>query len=297
LVKIKICHRGNRNALKVWIYLIVYSIKILTNYLKRVREVTRWEAVSDDMDYFENNYPEGIYDSQDHDVRNIIPWNTLHEYPLEDDNGCEIPWYSIGGFVIKRRAGIYSSRTKPHGILFNLPKLADLFIQDDDLFGERPIKYHVYPQAGLLSIGHFQADGIMVPFSKVLDDLNHKLMDLDDNNGCDENNNLRNHNDLKPITGISCQAYNQVIHRTRGHDTQHHEVQIGLVTSTLGGVWATSNASKRKAAILADRCSQALPHYSFSQKIQDNDVGRDLRLENVYYIDINALDEENRTGR
>jgi hypothetical protein len=230
-------------------------------------------------------------------MRNVIPWNTLHEYPMEDENGYEIPWYSYRGLVIKRRAGIYASRMKPYGILFDLPKLADVFVPDDDLFGDRPIKYHVYPQAGLVSIGNFQADGIMIPFGKVLDELNDKLMDQDDNNSRDENNSLGNRHDLKPITGISCQGYNQVIHRIRGHNTQHHEVQTGLVTSTLGGVWATSNASKRKAATLADRCSQALPHHSFAQKIQDNNVGRDLRLENVYYIDINALDEENRTGR
>lgn len=86
------------------------------------------------------------------------------------------------------------------------------------------------------------------------------------------------------------------MHRIRGADTQHHEVQTGLVTSTLGGAWATSNGSKLKAAKLADRCSQALPHHSFAEKIRDRDISRDLRLENVYYIDIDALDVQKRTG-
>ena len=173
--------------------------------------------MSEDVDYFENSYPEGVYDSADPEVRNIIPWNTINECPLQDGNGYEIPWFTRDGLVIKRRAGIFTTRTQPHGILFDLPKLADLFIDDDDLFGERPIKYHVYPQAGLRSIGHFQAQGIMSPFKTLLEGLNHKLMiqeDDDDMMSQDSQDNIGQ--SQKPITGISSQGYNQVMHRIRG---------------------------------------------------------------------------------
>lgn len=111
---------------------------------------------------------------------------------MEDGNGYEIPWFTHDGLVIKRRAGIFSTRTQPHGILFDLPKLADLFINNDDLFGERPIKYHVYPQAGLHSIGHFQAQGIMSPFNTLLDGLNQKLINQENNDMMSEDNQDNN---------------------------------------------------------------------------------------------------------
>jgi hypothetical protein len=44
-------------------------------------------------------------------------------------------------------------------------------------------------------------------------------------------------------------------------------------------------------------CQQALPHQAFAEKIQSPAISTDLRLENVYYIDMKALPQGLRNGR
>jgi hypothetical protein len=251
----------------------------------------RWD--DEPLQYFETHFPDGVYDSPDTKNRRAIPFDEMEESAIVDENGQEIPWYTEDGFIIKRRAGMIARNTKPHGILLDLRGLSDMFISDDDLFGDDIPVYHVYPQAGLRTAGHFQAHGLMGACRDLVKKLNCKLSRSNDNQ-MDENQDFIR----KPIVqGISSQGYNAVMHSTRGRNAHHHDVQVGMVTSRLAKSWASNASAKTTAARLTQRCAYSLPHQRFAEKTQNSNISRDLRLENVYSIDMDQLRRNQRNGR
>jgi hypothetical protein len=98
------------------------------------------------------------------------------------------------------------------------------------------------------------------------------------------------------VHGISCQGYNAVMHSIRGDSSQHHDAQLGMITGALSGSWAKGRSSQTAFGRLQNRCSRQLPHASFAEKIENDNILRDLRLENVYYIDVEAMQEAHQVG-
>jgi len=141
-----------------------------------------------------------------------------------------------------------------------------------------------YPQAGLRSVGHFQAMSIPTVFYPHIEELNKELRNTTPETPC------------YPIRGVSCQGYNALMHSTRGYGAQHHEVQQALITATLTGTIAKGADSIAKYRKLHRELSFALPHERFNAKINNRTISRDLRCENVYTINFLALSPENRTG-
>lgn len=185
-------------------------------------------------------------------------------------------------------------------MLVNLGKIHELF---GDNFGGDHTEYEhgipglanssvrLYPQAGLRSAGHFQATGLMKNFYPHVEALNRRLRQQAD--GEDDDDRLGR----CPIFGVGCQGYNAVMHSTRGYGAQHHEAQQGVVTAALGGhfvIEGTSGLDHWKK-VLQD-CSHNLPHKVFELKISNEGITRDLRLENVYVVDMTALKEDDRSG-
>lgn len=127
-------------------------------------------------------------------------------------------------------------------------------------------------------------------------DISDKDSDInsDDENGPTGGNGSLHKN---VIHGVSSQGYNAVTHHTRGRTAQHHEVQVGMVTGALAGAWATSGSNKTTADKLEEDCRWKMPHESFAEKIRKPGIARDLRLENVYWIDIGALQKKHQNGR
>jgi hypothetical protein len=223
----------------------------------------------------------------------------LEEMPLVTEDGHENPIYSEDGFQIQRRIARFSRNTNPHGVLLHFPPLQSLFLkEDDELFDEDPAytEYTVYPQAGLRSVGHFQAKGLMSPCYNLLHLVNRRLTDGRDNDS-DMSVDGWEDNNRPVICGIASQGYNAIMHHTRGRTAQHHDVQVGLITAALAGGWATSDKAKQQATRLARKCQHSLPHEAFAEKISNPNISRDLRLENVYSIDVNALHHHYRNGK
>jgi hypothetical protein len=221
--------------------------------------------------------------------------------PLVDDDEQEIPLYTNTGYQIERRLAAYSEGEQPHGVLMNLRHLNMLFDEDgmeedfedlDDDMEPSAVKYYVYPQAGLVTAGHFQANGLMTNFQKRVNILNSSIRDELDAEQIDEEASQR-----VPIRGIGCQGYNAVMHCTRGLGSQHHDAQKGYVTGALSGAWANNDATMETIARrMQQQCAHQLPHETYDRKIANEDIDRDLRLENVYAIDVLALPEAGRNG-
>ena len=257
----------------------------------RVRVVNSWR--DRDVNQIIQYHPDGVFTSFDPVDRRRILWNELTNMDILDAAGSEIPIYCGKGFSVPRRIPRFSRNTLPHGVLMDLRSVKDLFQtpwEDDIDLGlddeDSPdITCYTYPQAGLKVAGHFQAAGLMKKFSTFVKAVNQDLIGDED--------------DLTSppiVSGIACQGYNAVMHSTRGNSAQHHDAQLGLITGALAGSWAKGGPAERTAHRLSERCSRKLPHASFAEKIQNDLILRDLRLENVFYIDVQALKPHHQHG-
>jgi hypothetical protein len=210
--------------------------------------------------------------------------------------------YSKDGFEIQRRSARFHRGVKPHGVLVDLTRTKNLFTNDiDELFDEEPcsVDFTVYPQAGLKTVGHFQAKGLIAGCYPLIQRINRRLEqasedDLDTQVDDDADEELRN---APVIQGITSQGYNALMHFTRGRTAQHHEVQVGQVTAALAGMFANTAPHTTICRRLTRTCEQALPHQAFAEKVRSMAITTDLRLENVYCIDMKALRPDQRNGR
>lgn len=242
-----------------------------------------------------------MWSSPERESRHEIHLTDLGEMDLLDSSGHEIPIYTENGFQIERRAARWRPGHQPHGVLVDLRHLDDLFTADDDNLYEdgRPgpaeTKYSVYPQAGMRTVGHFQANGLMTKFYPRLAAINKRMTEAmrEELDGDELDEEVSRH---LAVTGVSSQGYNAIMHSTRGTSNQHHDAQLGLITSALAGAWATQGNMKTKAHKLQTRCANRLPHVQFSDKISKEAIERDLRLENVYSIDLFSMPKAQRHG-
>lgn len=277
-------------------------ISKLTHCAHRVRRVDGWIDI-DTAEILED-YGEDIYDSDDLMVRKQLTREDLENLPFEDDQGSQIPIFDANGYHIQRRLASFREDEPACGILVKSGRLHDLFTWEDDDDSDNDPSGHTrpssgskafvfYPQAGLKRVGHFQADGLITACYPLVSQISRRLHER----AGSPNDNQDTFQDKIPIIGMSSQAYNSVTHHTRGRTAQHHEVQTGMVTGALAGAWASPNTPEaRKASRLINRCNYKMPHKAFHDKIKNPDIPRDLRLENVYYIDLDALSPAARTG-
>lgn len=287
--------------------------------LKSVRKAASWTEV--DLEEILEDYQDGFFDSPDIWTRNQIPDEDILNLPQMDESGRPIPLFCREGYPIQRRIPSFVSASPTFGVLLKYNNLESLFLNrvedyDHSELGHTPFTF--YPQAGLRTVGHFQASGLMAPCYPLLSRINKSLqkslqsatnareLDSDSESSDEEMNSESDANSSdgsswdssakKVIHGISSQGYNAVTHHTRGRTAQHHEVQVGMVTGALAGAWATGAGAMRTAEGLERSCSWRMPHKLFEEKIQKPGIARDLRLENVYWIDVGALKKKNQKG-
>ena len=97
------------------------------------------------------------------------------------------------------------------------------------------------------------------------------------------------------LHAVCSQIYNATSHRVRD-SAKFHEVQLGLVTSSLAGSSATSLPSKNRWQRILDRCRGDLPHVRCAQKLAGPGQTQCMRFENTYRLDVQRLSARNRTG-
>lgn len=253
------------------------------------------------------------------------------DLPLVDASQVPIHLYTQDGYPVQRRRATFNRSTSPFGVLIKSGNLEQLFTSSiNSANGEHDqpqtpnIPFTFYPQAGLRTVGHFQAKGLMAPCYSLVSQLNKDILasgrrrrrsahnaedsDSDSNHSASDegsesdmsvDDEMANSSQRKRkiIHPISSQGYNAVTHHTRGRKAQHHEVQIGMVTGALAGAWATGTKNKNTAHRLDRDCSLNMPHQLFAEKIGRDEIPRDFRFENVYWIDIGALPKRHQNGR
>lgn len=276
-----------------------------------------------DVEEIIEDYPDSIFDSPDPHARTKMTEDEVSHLPQVDDSGKPIHLYCEKGYPIQRRMAIFSPEARPYGVLIKSENLQTLFTHNIDNYNvvegvaqAATVLFTFYPQAGLRTVGHFQASGLIAACYPVLAQINRSIseasiptplsaasedadFDMDDEDTAGGVGAGRAPVSYKTIVHpISSQGYNAVTHSTRGRTAQHHEVQTGRVTGALAGAWAAGNHTNVNTAYeLATGCELKMPHEAFADKIKNPEISRDLRLENVYWIDMDTLSMDDQNGR
>jgi hypothetical protein len=229
-------------------------------------------------------------------------------------NNEEVRIYGEDGFRIPRHGADVGEDSQRFAVLINLSEIGDLFTGGftHNEFDDTPTTHAIYPQAFTRSYGHFQANGIVEAFRPILAKVNQELgINPNDDQDDDEDGNLfgdddddlfgdrhHHHHAQPPIRGIACQGYNEVVHRVRSGGAKYHDAQLGVVTATLAGSFSTTDQGKQAQASLRRKIEHLLPHKKFAAKIVDFDnLNLDIRLENVFEIDMKRFKPQRRCGR
>jgi len=236
---------------------------------------------------------DNIWDGITDNYRQQVSEDDLDE--LDD----EARIFTDKGFEIFRYYPIFNDNERiPYGVLVDFQHLHTLFQHDFNLThgraGPTSSKYSAYPQAGLVTAGYLQATSLISEFYPLLESINVDIL----NAGADDvEEEAFVESGRWPVYGISCQIYNAVMHHTRGKGSQHHKVARGIVSGALGGLSIRETASSPAADKLRKACRYQLPHESYKIKASNPDISKDLRLENVYWVDFDQIGEEQRNGR
>ena len=233
-------------------------------------------------------HPGNIWDGVGADRKQLV---TCEELDLLDENA----WlFTEQGAEIFRHYPQFEGDRKDCGALVDFSNLHTLFPPDTRLkytqAGPPPSGCSAYPQAGLVYAGHLQANSLITEFYPLLEAVNTSVL----KDGLEEE--LLTEDPRWPIYGVSSQIYNAVMHSTRGTGSQHHEVARGRVSGALGGSCVPATIKTAPAAELRRSCSAQLPHVAYKIKSSNPAVCKDLRLENVYWVDMDQVAEQNRTG-
>lgn len=258
--------------------------------------MVEWEEI-DNEDIIEK-YGADIYSSPDADEREHVDLDNL---ALVDDEGLEINIYDQGGHRIPRRAAIVEEDMAYGGMLFNLRTIHELFqktelLEEDDDQDQPLTPHYLYPMAGLKTVGHFQANGLMTPFLMKLKELNKGLKERYREGDEDdiEADLLTGYGPL--VEGIASQGYNMLSHRVRTQG-RYHDVQLGQITAAFCGTHATPGANWTKGERFFDQCEDWLPFDRYHEKTKDTLIDTSIRIENVYRVSLRRLPYGAKNGR
>ena len=244
----------------------------------------------------EINQQDDLFDSPDPRDRQVIDLDTFN---LLDEEGREQCIYDKDGYRIPRRDAIIDESEETAAMLFDLPALDRLFEREDHE-GESNPRLYLYPIGCLRNVGQFQAHALFNAFEPLLRKLNHRLTQEDNDDDNDDDDDDEEHL-LAPgsrsiVRGSYSQGYNAYTHRVRS-GARFHDAQKGMITAAFAGTHVTGGSNLTKANVMWDLCKTSLPFDRYHEKITDTHMDESLRLENLYTIDVNKLQRDQRRGR
>ena len=243
----------------------------------------------------------------------------LHELPLIDEHGAEVPIFSEDGIRIPRRRAAGLTNTTRLSIMQNLAKVSSLFVTRDpdahptavdddfdDAFDDAPnvndadyelnlenararerrdvrdTKYTLYPHFFSKTIGQWQSTGVIHAMLPHIRNLSSSLTRPD----------AAGH----AIVALGSQCYNTSAHAMRDR-SRFHVVQQGMLTGAAGGSWSTTEKGKATGKTLWNKICWALPHEHVTAQLErDTGMYNSLRFENNLLIDFNHVRDDVRDG-
>lgn len=262
----------------------------------------------DPMENVERYYPGPYWRHWDPENRGDSE-DSLEDIPLSED-GVPVHLYDGDGFQVLRQV----TDNPEHGVLVRLERIGEIFDgfeTDDNLYTNPRTVVSVYPQA-YTNLGHFQSTRPPAGFTPILQQINETVAPLRSRrHRSHSGSSSRSHSPAESLSdddddyhqsrygyavrGISCQGYNAVYHRIRYRQSTH-DVQLGQVTGSAAGAFATKPKDKRKEVILCTTLARSMPFDRLERKLETPTLVRELRLENGIVINLELVNDENRTS-
>lgn len=241
--------------------------------------------------------------------------------PMLDADGYEAKfWTATGERILRRKLtneAFESDPTNRCGILLNLETVERLFTQSPEepyynrevyLANEEVTKY---PLAFLRNIGQLQARQplpLLVPALREANDVVALRENANDDNDSEDNEEaepgvLDDDGNVVPaqrpalpaVFGVGVQMYNRMLHYVAPRANEHEAI-CGHVTAAYGGHWASSPADKARAARAQQKVSRTLPHERLQAASYSGHASKDLRVEQVYVMDLDKVHPDHRNG-
>ena len=248
-----------------------------------------------------------VYATPDGNEEDIIA--DLAEYPLQNQRGETLPIFDIEGNSISRLKAQPVPGIRSAGIFLALEKAKSLFRNYALSSRELPYAHsnHIdkYPIAHLPNVGCIQTRQPLPLFHPVVQRINRTIGRVVAQDGedmpeleLDEEGDLINHDGVhkQPIFGTHTQCYNLSTHhfapRASGFRVLHG--QVGAAASS----WFTLNATTRqKGQAAVQKIATHLPFEALEAQINSGNVPTSLRLEQVFVVNYDDLDEEYKSGQ
>jgi hypothetical protein len=239
--------------------------------------------------------------------------------PMTDPDGYEVKfWSSEGDRIPRRRQADENFESNPNkicGILLNLDTVERLFTQSlEQPYFNREVylsndEVTKYPLAFLRNIGQLQARQPLPLLVPTLQEVNEVIALRENANDDDsdedeeeprvmdeEGNIIRAQRPALPaVFGVSVQMYNRMLHYVAPRANEHAAI-CGHVTAACGGHWASSPTDKARATKAQEKVSRTLPHQRLSAAALSGHASKDLRVEQVYVMDLDKVHPDHRNG-
>lgn len=232
------------------------------------------------------DHPDGVFRSRDNQD---APIEDLDDLNLYDEYGFEIKIFDINRRAIRRRTFVADepqNPPRPAGILVNLDTVDEFFRSGNAYEDARDVivadAINRYPYALIRNSGSVQTRRPLPLFQPLLEDINRDI----------EKPDLTR----RALYSSSVQLYNLSIHwispRANEHPSPH-----GLITASFLGRFARTEPEKKAAEKAARKLGNVLPYQNYNQKMLSRHNKPDLRIEQVFVIRANRLNNDRITPK
>ena len=234
----------------------------------------------------------------------------LDEYPMQNSRGEDVPIFDAEGNSIKRSTARPLPGSKSAAVFLALNKVKSLF-RDHSIslntegFVHNP-NIDKYPIGHLANVGCIQTRQPFPPFSPVVNKINKDVgrviaYDAGDEplyDDVDEDGNLVEPAGrvMHPIFGTHTQVYNLSTHHFAPRANEYR-VLHGQVTAAASSVFATRLGERSKGKQAVQKLSVHLPFEALEAQIDGASVPTSMRLEQVFVVCFDDLDESYKSGR
>ena len=248
-----------------------------------------------------------VYRTRDGGENDII--DDLENYPLRNGRGEDLPIFDGDGNSIRRTSACPVPGAQPAGMFLALDQANDLFRSgflpiDREQYAHSN-KVDKYPIAHLQSVGCIQTRQplpLFHPIIKRINDTIGEAVPYEDGDeplyeDVDEEGNPIPPAGIKkqPIFGTHTQIYNLSTHHFAPHANEYR-VLHGQVTAAATSVFAMTSSDRRRGQVAVDKIAVHLPFEALEAQIDGVEIPVSMRLEQVFVVSFDDMDEEYKTG-
>lgn len=249
-----------------------------------------------------------VYRCQDAYEEDLI--DDLEEYPLQNQSGEDLPIFDKDGNSIRRTVARPVPGATPAGVFLALSRAKELF-RSDSFSTDRQKYVHgnnvdKYPIGHLPNVGSIQTNQPLPLFNGVVKRINNTIgQTVPYEEGeeplyedVDESGNLVVPTGIKrrPIFGTHTQIYNLSVHHFAPRANQFR-VLHGQVTAAASSKFAVSSRDREKGKAAEEKIATHLPFEALEAQMDGADIPVSLRLEQVFVVSMDDLEDEYKTGQ